>query len=221
MFNRQKDPRTAEELMCAEYQRLVEKLENLSASYENVVEQLHNRESQIKDMEVAFNETNRKRDAKMEEFLQQNTGIVDLHRSMTLVKCDIWSDYNLRSWARDNTDTNAEAIAKLNSLLAMTNEDLLKEAQTTRHSYYGRAIVIDERKARYTLSLPYSDKRVISVFEPSIYNDRLIDPVDDPKEDLDEKWTSLSREEVEEYATKKLRFRIQSAIARLKEDSDD
>lgn len=216
MFNRKKSPLNAEELMISEYIRLRDELAKTREDLEDEKAYSESIEQQMRDMEDAFKATNQKRDDRLKQVEEQATGIIDLHTTKEIRKLSVWSAYRVKDWIKgQHVDSMVKALYEL---LRLPDVVLLNKASKEMHSsYYGCAIDIDERTVKYVMSLPWGDGRRTILYAPQIDEGRFIRPENSVIED---RWTTASKEAVEQYAIKCFREAISDAIDSLKEKED-
>lgn len=216
MFNRKKSPLNAEELMISEYIRLRDELAKTREDLEDGMAYSKSLEQQMRDMEDAFKATNQKRDERLKLVEEQATGIIDLHTTKEIRKLSVWSEYRVKDWVKEQRVKFK--VNALYELLRLPDVVLLNKAsKEMRSSYYGRAIDINERTVKYVMSLPWGDGRRTILYVPQIDEGRFIQPIDSVTTD---RWTTASKEAVEQYAIKCFREAISDAIDSLKEEED-
>lgn len=213
IFNRNQDPRTAEEFMIAECMQRKVALEQAEKKIEDLESQLKAAHQQMEEMRSAFKETDRKRDERLRHIEERDTGIIDMHQECPMHYMEVWSTSGVKTYARNASEDSKDLthISVLEALLAMDDESLVA-FEAEKHSYYynTKAIKIRSIKGRYSLSIPWENERRLLIYDPQNSRTQLI--AFTRKVDTEE-WTNADIEELKAYGVKELRDRIQRAIS--------
>lgn len=219
IFNRNRDPRTAEEFMVAECMQHKVALEQAEKRIEDLEAQLSATRQQMEEMCAAFQETDRKRDERLRHIEERDTGIIDMHQECPMRYMEVWSKSGVRTYARNASDDSKDLtpISVLEALLAMDDESLVA-FEAEKHSYYynTRAIKIRSIQGRYSLSIPWENERRLLIYDPQNSRTQLIEFT--RRVDLDI-WTNADIEELKAYGIKELRARIQQALEELEAEA--
>lgn len=213
IFNRNRDPRTAEEFMIAECMQHKAALEKAVKMIEDLESQLKAAHQQMEDMRSAFKETDRKRDERLRHIEERDTGIIDMHQECPMHYMEVWSTSGVKTYARNASEDSKDLtpISVLEALLAMDDESLVAfEAEKYSYYYNTKAIKIRSIKGRYSLSIPWENERRLLIYDPQNSRTQLIEFT--RKVDTEE-WTNADIDELKAYGVKELRDRIQKAIS--------
>lgn len=220
IFNRNQDPRTAEEFMIAECMQRKNDLDKAYAKVVDLEKQLDAARKQMEEMCRAFKETDKQRDERMKHFLEQNTGIIDMHQETPMYYLEVWGRSGIKTYARYASEDSKDLtpISVLEALCAMDDATLLAfEAEKTSYYYNDEAIKIRSIRGRYTLSIPWENERKLLIYDPQNSRTSLIEF----KRVVDtEVWTNVDLEELKAYGVKELRSRIQKAISDFEAEAE-
>lgn len=219
IFNRNRDPRTAEEFMIAECMQRKIALEQADKKIEDLESQLSITRQQMEEMCAAFKETDRKRDERLRHIEERDTGIIDMHQECPMHYMEVWSKSGVRTYARNASEDSKDLtpISVLEALLAMDDESLVAfEAEKYSYYYNTKAIKIRSIRGHYSLSIPWENERKCLIYDPQNSRTQLIEFT--RKVDLDI-WTNADIEELKAYGIKELRARIQHALEELEAEA--
>lgn len=219
IFNRNRDPRTAEEFMIAECMQRKVELEQADKKIEDLESQLSITRQQMEEMCAAFKETDRKRDERLRHIEERDTGIIDMHQECPMHYMEVWSKSGVQTYARNASKDSKDLtpISVLEALLAMDDESLVAfEAEKYSYYYNTKAIKIRSIRGRYSLSIPWENERKRLIYDPQNSRTQLIEFT--RKVDLDI-WTNADIEELKAYGIKELRARIQHALEELEAEA--
>lgn len=221
IFNRNRDPHTAEEFMVAECMQRKVALEQAEKKIEDLESQLSATRQQMKEMRDAFKETGRKRDERLRHIEERDTGIIDMHQECPMHYMEVWSKSGARTYAKNASEASKDLtpISVLEALLAMDDERLVA-FESEKHSYYyaTKAIKIRSIRGRYSLSIPWENERKRLIYDPQYSRTQLIEFTH--KIDT-EVWTNANIEELKAYGVKELRARIQQAISEFEAEAEE
>lgn len=221
IFNRNRDPHTAEEFMVAECMQRKVALEQAEKKIEDLESQLSATRQQMKEMCDAFKETDRKRDERLRHIEERDTGIIDMHQECPMYYMEVWSKSGARTYAKKASEDSKDLtpISVLEALLAMDDESLVA-FESEKYSYYyaSKAIKIRSIRGRYSLSIPWENERKCLIYDPRNSRTQLIEFT--RKIDT-EVWTNADIEELKAYGVKELRTRIQQAISELEAEAEE
>lgn len=221
IFNRNRDPRTAEEFMVAECMQRKVALEQAEKKIEDLESQLSATRQQMKEMCDAFKETDRKRDERLRHIEERDTGIIDMHQECPMYYMEVWSKSGARTYAKNASEDSKDLtpISVLEGLLAMDDESLVA-FESEKYSYYyaTKAIKIRSIRGRYSLSIPWENERKRLIYDPQNSRTQLIEFT--RKVDT-EVWTNADIEELKAYGVNELRTRIQQAISDLEAEAEE
>lgn len=221
IFNRNRDPRTAEEFMVAECMQHKVALEQAEKKIEDLESQLSATRQQMKEMCDAFKETDRKRDERLRHIEERDTGIIDMHQECPMYYMEVWSKSGARTYAKNASEGSKDLtpISVLEGLLAMDDESLVA-FESEKYSYYyaTKAIKIRSIRGRYSLSIPWENERKRLIYDPQNSRTQLIEFT--RKVDT-EVWTNADIEELKAYGVNELRTRIQQAISDLEAEAEE
>lgn len=221
IFNRNCDPRTAEEFMVAECMQRKVALEQAEKKIKDLEIQLSTTRQQMTEMCDAFKETDRKRDERLRRIEERDTGIIDMHQECPMYYMEVWCKSNTRTYAKNVSEDSKDLtpISVLEALLAMDDESLVAfEAEKFSYSYDTKAIKIRSIRGRYSLSIPWENERKRLIYDPQNSRTHLIEFT--RKIDT-EVWTNADIEELKAYGVKELRTRIQQAINDLEAEAEE
>lgn len=221
IFNRNRDPHTAEEFMVAECMQRKVALEQAEKKIEDLESQLSATRQQMKEMCDAFKETDRKRDERLRHIEERDTGIIDMHQECPMYYMEVWSKSGARTYAKNVSEDSKDLtpISVLEALLAMDDESLVAfEAEKYSYYYATKAIKIRSIRGRYSLSIPWENERKHLIYDPQYSRTQLIEFT--RKIDT-EMWTNADIEELKAYGVKELRTRIQQAISELEAEAEE
>lgn len=213
IFNRNRDPRTAEEFMVAECMQRKDALEQAEKKIEDLERQLSATRRQMEEMCAAFKETDRKRDERLRHIEERDTGIIDMHQECPMHYMEVWSTSGIKTYARNASEDSKDLtpISVLEALLTMDDESLVAfEAEKYSYYYNTKAIKIRSIRGRYSLSIPWENERKLLIYDPQNSRTQLIEFT--RKIDT-EVWTNADIEELKAYGVKELRDKIQCAIS--------
>ena len=213
IFNRNRDPRTAEEFMVAECMQHKVALEQAEKKIEDLEAQLSATRQQMEEMRAAFKETDRKRDERLRHIEERDTGVIDMHQECPMHYMEVWSTSGAKTYARNASEDSKDLtpISVLEALLAMDDESLVTfEAEKYSYYYSTKAIKIRSIRGRYSLSIPWENERRLLIYDPQNSRTQLIEFT--RKVDT-EVWTNADIDELKAYGVKELRDRIQRAIS--------
>lgn len=221
IFNRNRDPHTAEEFMVAECMQRKVALEQAEKKIEDLESQLSATRQQMKEMCDAFKETDRKRDERLRHIEERDTGIIDMHQECPMYYMEVWSKSGARTYAKNASEDSKDLtpISVLEGLLAMDDESLVA-FESEKYSYYyaTKAIKIRSIRGRYSLSIPWENERKRLIYDPQNSRTQLIEFT--RKVDT-EVWTNADIEELKAYGVNELRTRIQQAISDLEAEAEE
>lgn len=221
IFNRNRDPHTAEEFMVAECMQRKVALEQAEKKIEDLESQLSATRQQMKEMCDAFKETDRKRDERLRHIEERDTGIIDMHQECPMYYMEVWSKSGARTYAKNASEDSKDLtpISVLEGLLAMDDESLVA-FESEKYSYYyaAEAIKIRSIRGRYSLSIPWENERKRLIYDPQNSRTQLIEFT--RKVDT-EVWTNADIEELKAYGVNELRTRIQQAISDLEAEAEE
>ena len=221
IFNRNRDPHTAEEFMVAECMQRKVALEQAEKKIEDLESQLSATRQQMKEMCDAFKETDRKRDERLRHIEERDTGIIDMHQECPMYYMEVWSKSGARTYAKNVSEDSKDLtpISVLEALLAMDDGSLVAfEAEKYSYYYATKAIKIRSIRGRYSLSIPWENERKHLIYDPQYSRTQLIEFT--RKIDT-EMWTNADIEELKAYGVKELRTRIQQAISELEAEAEE
>lgn len=219
IFNRNRDPHTAEEFMVAECMQRKVALEQAEKKIEDLESQLSATRQQMKEICDAFKETDRKRDERLRHIEERDTGIIDMHQECPMYYMEVWSKSGARTYAKNASEDSKDLtpISVLEGLLAMDDESLVA-FESEKYSYYyaTEAIKIRSIRGRYSLSIPWENERKRLIYDPQNSRTQLIEFT---RKVGTEVWTNANIEELKAYGVNELRTRIQQAISDLEAEA--
>lgn len=221
IFDRNRDPHTAEEFMVAECMQRKFALEQAEKKIEDLEIQISTTRQQMTEMCDAFKETDRKRDERLRRIEERDTGIIDMHQECPMYYMEVWSKYYAMTYAKNVSEHSNDLtpISVLEALLAMDDESLVAfEAEKYSYYYATKAIKIRRIRGRYSLSIPWENERKRLIYCPQNSRTQLIEFTRKVDTEI---WTNADLEELKAYGVNELRTNIQQAISDLEAEAEE
>lgn len=213
MWNRQTNPRNAEELMIAEYYRRLDEVKNLEAKlqaatieYAQDLQKHEEYEAQLeKELQIAG------------EAIKQTDGVLDLHTPMQAYNIEVNADYYLRGYVEDQYDSKEEQLAFLQELKQKTDEELLNWATTEIVRYSEPCITTKQHMFPYCIQVPYLPEPRKYLYDVMFSSETLYLYREDP---CLGRWVCCEKEALLQVALDSFKDKIAAVIKRIEEQDE-